>query len=85
MLLKYFGEAKSKHCGKCDVCRGLIKIDDEIDLEEIRSEIVNETALEELVKKLGTHSEKAVLKGVQTLLDNNELVYNMNGKIQLTD
>lgn len=84
MLLKYFGETESKHCGKCDVCRGLTKIEDEeVDLQAIRSEIVDETALDELVKKLGSHSEKAILKGIQTLLDNNELTYNMNGKIEL--
>lgn len=85
MLLKYFGETDSKHCGKCDVCRGLTKIEDkEIDLQAIRAELAQETALDELVKRIGTHSEKAVLKGVQTLLDNNELTYNMNGKIQLS-
>ncbi|MCB0754339.1 MAG: RecQ family zinc-binding domain-containing protein, partial [Flavobacteriales bacterium] len=86
MLLKYFGETESKHCGKCDVCRGLIKVEDaDVDLQAIRSAIVHETAIEELINKLNIHPEKTILKGVQTLLDNNELTYNMNGKIQLSE
>lgn len=84
MLLKYFGETDSKHCGKCDVCRGLSKQEDaEIDTNIIKSEIGSETAIDELVQKLKDHPEKAVLKAVQTLLDNNELVYHMNGKVSL--
>jgi len=84
MLLKYFGETISKHCGKCDVCRGLSKQEDaEIDTSIIKSEIGSETAIDELVQKLKDHPEKAVLKAVQTLLDNNELVYHMNGKVSL--
>ena len=84
MLLKYFGESDSKHCGKCDVCRGLRKIDqEEIDLESVKSEIGSETSIEELLAKLNYKSEKEVLKAVQLLLDNNELVYLMNGKVAL--
>jgi ATP-dependent DNA helicase RecQ len=84
MLLKYFGETDSKHCGKCDVCRGLSKQENaEIDTSIIKSEIDSETAIDELVKKLNNHPEKAILKAVQTLLDNNELVYHMNGKVSL--
>ena len=86
MLLKYIGETESKHCGKCDVCRRLIKVEDaDVDLQAIRSAIVHETAIEELINKLNIHPEKTILKGVQTLLDNNELTYNMNGKIQLSE
>ena len=86
MLLKYFGETDSKHCSKCDVCRGLIKVEDaDVDLQAIRSAIEHETAIEELINKLNIHPEKTILKGVQTLLDNNELTYNMNGKIQLSE
>lgn len=84
MLLKYFGESESMHCGKCDVCLGLSKVtDDEIDLESVKSEIDSETSIEELISKLNDRSEKEVLKAVQVLLDNNELVYLMNGKVAL--
>ncbi|MGB1318559.1 MAG: RecQ family zinc-binding domain-containing protein, partial [Flavobacteriales bacterium] len=84
ILLKYFGETESKHCGKCDVCRRLANQDDsKIDFDAIRAELESETTIDELIQQLNEYSEKAVLKGVQTLLDNNELVYNMNGKISL--
>ncbi len=85
MLLKYFGESNSKHCGKCDVCRGLSKLTDEgIDLESVKSSIDTETSIEELLSKLQDKPEKEVLKAVQMLLDNNELVYLMNGKVALS-
>lgn len=84
MLLKYFGESESKHCDKCDVCLGLLKMtDEEVDLEAVKSEIESETSIEELISKLNDKSEKEVLKAVQVLLDNNELVYLMNGKVAL--
>ena len=83
MLLKYFGETDSKHCGKCDVCRGLSKFNiNTEDIELIKSKIAKETSLEELFE-IVDKPEKEVLKAVQLLLDNNELVYHMNGKINL--
>ncbi|HAP70151.1 MAG TPA: hypothetical protein DCR04_10585 [Flavobacteriales bacterium] len=83
MLLKYFGEADSKSCGKCDVCRGLSKFNlDKNDIELVKSNVNSETSLEELFDKI-EKPEKEILKAVQLLLDNNELVYHMNGKIGL--
>lgn len=82
MLLKYFGETDSKHCGKCDVCRSLAKVENEaIDLEAIKNSIKEESSIEELVSLHSSKTEKEVLKAVQLLLDSNELVYLMNGKI----
>lgn len=82
MLLKYFGETDSKSCGKCDVCRGLSKFNLEAeDIELIKSNIVTEMSLEELFDTV-EKPEKVILKAVQILLDNNELVYQMNGKIR---
>jgi ATP-dependent DNA helicase RecQ len=84
MLLKYFGETESKHCGRCDVCLGLSRVaDDGINLELVKSEIDSETSIEELLSKLDDKPEKEILKAVQLLLDNNELVYLMNGKVAL--
>jgi ATP-dependent DNA helicase RecQ len=83
MLLKYFGETDSKSCGKCDVCRGLSKFSlDEKDIELVKSNIESETGLEELFDKI-EKPEKEILKAVQLLLDNHELVYHMNGKVGL--
>jgi ATP-dependent DNA helicase RecQ len=83
MLLKYFGESDSKSCGNCDICRGLSKFNlDKKDIEFVKSSIDSETSLEELFDKI-EKPEKEILKAVQLLLDNNELVYNMNGKIGL--
>jgi len=81
MLLKYFGEMDSKHCGKCDVCRGLSKFNLETkDIELVKSNINSETSLEELFDKM-EKPEKEILKAVQLLLDNEEIIYLMNGKI----
>ncbi|MBP9151315.1 MAG: RecQ family ATP-dependent DNA helicase [Flavobacteriales bacterium] len=83
ILLKYFGETDSQSCGKCDVCRGLSKFNlNEEDVELVKSNIHSETSLEELFDKI-EKPEKEILKAVQLLLDNNELVYHMNGKIGL--
>ncbi|MCF8465053.1 MAG: RecQ family ATP-dependent DNA helicase [Flavobacteriales bacterium] len=83
MLLNYFGESNSTSCGKCDVCRGLSKLNlTDDDLELVKSAIDSEMTLEELFDKI-EKPEKDILKAVQLLLDNNELVYEMNGKIRL--
>lgn len=83
MLLKYFGETESKHCGKCDVCRGLSKLSlDEKDIDLVKSNIGSETSIDELFNKV-ERSEKEILKAVQLMLDNNELIYHMNGKVGL--
>lgn len=82
MLLKYFGETDSNHCGKCDVCRGLSKESiAEVDLTKIRNSVQAETSIDELISLFENRSEKQVLKGVQQLLDNNELIYLMNGNV----
>ncbi|MBI1288437.1 MAG: RecQ family ATP-dependent DNA helicase [Flavobacteriales bacterium] len=83
MLLKYFGEMESKHCGKCDVCRGLSKLSlDEKDIDLVKSNIGSETSIDELFEKV-ERPEKEILKAVQLMLDNNELIYHMNGKVGL--
>lgn len=83
ILLKYFGETNSKSCGKCDVCRGLSKFKLHVqDIELVKSNIEEEMTLEELFDKI-EKPEKEILKAVQLLLDNNEVVYFMNGKIGL--
>ena len=81
VLLKYFGETESKHCGKCDVCRALSKFNmNKNDIELVKSSIDREMSLEELFAKIEM-PEKEILKAVQLLLDNNELVYHMNGNV----
>ncbi len=84
VLLKYFGEAESQHCGKCDVCRGLSKQElEDAEIESIKAGIENETSIDDLLLKFEDKNEKQVLKAIQLLLDNNELVYLMNGKVAL--
>jgi ATP-dependent DNA helicase RecQ len=81
MLLKYFGEEDTRHCGKCDVCRSLSKLTvNEADIELVRTSIRAETSLDELFRQL-QKPEKDILKAIQLLLDNEELIYLMNGKI----
>lgn len=84
MLLKYFGETESKHCGKCDVCRKLSKAESaSVSKENILSSIKSETSIESIVQSISGNSETDVLKTIQEMLDNNELVYAMNGKVTL--
>ncbi|MCF8277382.1 MAG: RecQ family ATP-dependent DNA helicase [Flavobacteriales bacterium] len=81
MLLKYFGETDSKSCGKCDVCRGLSKIDfSQEDIDLVKLNVSEEISILELFEKL-EKPEKDVLKALQILLDANELVYLMNGTV----
>ena len=81
MLLKYFGENDSTSCGKCDVCRGLSKLSmNETDLSLVRTAVQTDIDLDELIDTVG-RPEKELLKAIQILLDANELVYHMNGKI----
>ncbi len=81
MLLKYFGENDSTSCGKCDVCRGLSKLSmNETDLSLVRAAVQTDIDLDELIDTVG-RPEKELLKAIQILLDANELVYHMNGKI----
>jgi uncharacterized iron-regulated protein len=64
------------------VCRFLAKIENgAIDLEAVKTSVEAETTIDELIAIHNDKSEKEVLKAVQILLDNNELVYLMNGKI----
>jgi len=84
MLLKYFGETDSKHCGKCDVCRrlGKQKLNEE-DMDEIRQGVEQEISVKNLVRKLEHKDDKVVIKAIQLLLDNGELVYKMNGNLEV--
>lgn len=81
MLLKYFGEEDSRHCGKCDVCRSLSKLSvSQADIDLVRKSVQTETPLSHLILSLQL-PEKDTLKAVQLLLDNEELVYLMNGNV----
>lgn len=83
MLLKYFGETNTRHCGKCDVCRSLTKQSiSKTEIELVKSSIVGETSFDELIKTIQL-PEKEVLKAIQLMLDSDELVYLMDGKISL--
>jgi ATP-dependent DNA helicase RecQ len=83
MLLKYFGETDSRHCGTCDVCRGLGKLSvNEQVVELVKSNIGTDTSIDELISTLHL-TDKETLKAIQLMLDNNELVYHMNGKVGL--
>ncbi|MBL4587005.1 MAG: RecQ family zinc-binding domain-containing protein [Flavobacteriales bacterium] len=84
MLLKYFGETESKHCGKCDVCRGFLKQElSEAEIEEIKRGVASEISIDDLILKFENKEDKEVVKAVQLLLDNGELIYKMNGKLGL--
>lgn len=87
-LLKYFGEAESQRCGKCDVC-----------IEQNKLEISNlefdklQSTIEELLKKrpcsikeiadiLEFTNEDKIIKVIQWLMDHGQLSYNNEQKLE---
>jgi ATP-dependent DNA helicase RecQ len=75
-LLSYFGEEKSKRCGKCDSCISLNRLDmDNNDAEAIIDMIKSRLehdwcSLNDLVAAFGIRKEEAVLQMIDWLLDN---------------
>ena len=75
-LLSYFGEEKSKRCGKCDSCISLKKLemddnDAEAIIDIIRSKLEKEWySLNDLGVAVGIKNEDAVLQMMDWLIDN---------------
>lgn len=79
-LLAYFGEEKTKVCGKCDICRLVKKSDtSNKDINTIIDKIKDlcldkNLELDAIVSSFGTFEEKQIITVVKWLLENQYLV-----------
>ncbi|NVN95703.1 MAG: RecQ family ATP-dependent DNA helicase [Bacteroidetes bacterium] len=77
-LLEYFGETKSKRCGKCDVCLERNKMElNEYEFDNILEQIkpllkAKVLTVEDLVNEIDADEDK-ILKVLQWLLDNDKI------------
>lgn len=89
MLLKYFGETDTKHCGQCDVCLSLDQSQlTDGEFEEISTKLVDQIAEAEyevsaLTKEFRSVSGRKVLRTVQLMLDEGVLETTNSGKVKL--
>ena len=91
VLLAYFGETNADDCGVCDIClENKRKNLTHAEFEQILEEIVNilsmhTLTLKELVEHIPDHREEKILKVLQWLMDNNEVLYDDDNKLCLSD
>jgi ATP-dependent DNA helicase RecQ len=89
-LLAYFNELNAKRCGKCDVCIERNKVElSEIEFETITNRIKQlliekSRTAEEIATQLNNVNEDKVIKVIQLLLDNNQVIYSEHGKLNMT-
>ena len=87
ILLKYFGETDTKHCGHCDVCLSLNSQEvDESTFESVSKRLLELTesgsfSINALENEIRTVSNKKLLRIVQIMLDNNLISYSKDGEI----
>ena len=90
ILLKYFGETETTHCGHCDVCLSLNseELDDQtFDLASTRlKELLKDRSLSvnDLESHLSTIPHKKLLRVVQVMLDRDELVTASGGLLSIS-
>ncbi len=78
-LLEYFGECKSKRCGKCDICIERNKMElNEYEFNNILQQIkpilkLKISTVEEIVERIEADEDK-ILKVLQWLLDNDKII-----------
>ncbi len=87
-LLKYFGETISQRCGKCDVCIEQNKLEiSNLEFDKLQSkieELLKEypRSIKEIADKFTATSEDKIIKVVQWLLDNRQICYNAEKKLE---
>ena len=88
MLLKFFGETDTKHCGQCDVCLSLDQSQlTDGEFEEISTKVIDQISTEEfevadLTKQFRSVSGRKVLRTVQLMLDDGVLETTGSGRIR---
>ncbi len=89
LLLTYFGETANARCGVCDYCRNLNKLElNEIEIENFKNKVSEMLAtdaltVDHLVDNSGFASRDKALEILGWLIDQEQLVYNKNGLIEL--
>ncbi len=90
LLLAYFGETDSENCAVCDVClernkEGLNNTDYAQFSEKIKSLLAKAPlSLRQLVEQSGSNKEAMVIKTLQLLMDEEEVVYDDENRLKLT-
>ena len=89
LLLKYFGEKKSKPCGHCDVCLSKKQNDwDDSSTKQVMQEIIahlknGETSIEKIIANID-FPEKRVIEALRFLSDSEQIVMKDTSKIYLS-
>lgn len=91
MLLSYFGETESENCNACDVClqRNRQELSSS-DFNQLSEKIVSLLCvaplnLQQLVEKTGSNKEVLVIKTLQVLMDEKEVIYNKEHLLTLPE
>ncbi|MBN8696888.1 MAG: RecQ family ATP-dependent DNA helicase [Bacteroidetes bacterium] len=91
ILLAYFGETNAYRCNQCDVCleenKKTLHTDEfEMIAEQVKQLLaVHSHDLKDLVSKITTGNEEKILKSIQWLIDNQEIVYDQEQQLKLPD
>lgn len=75
LILTYFGESRSKNCGKCNVCaQNLFEFMSSSVAQEIKQALsVQPAGLDELAVRLSHHKKETLLENLILLLDSGEV------------
>ncbi|MDY0078599.1 MAG: ATP-dependent DNA helicase RecQ [Bacteroidales bacterium] len=90
-LLAYFGEKHRQRCGKCDVCidRNKLSLSD-VTFEQIQQKLLKMLSIRpypvyEAASSVNNFPEEKVLEAIRWMLDNEQIMQDENGYIQLKD
>jgi len=84
IILSYFGEEQKYRCGKCDICRERNKLEiSDLKFENIKKEIIKlidkkEYSIPEICSKIKDFSEEKIIKVLNFLVENEELLIEGN-------
>jgi len=91
MLLAYFGETNSENCGLCDVCLERNKMElSNADYDKFSKKIKSlleqsPLSLQQLVEHSGSNKEILIIKTLQLLIDEGEVIYDKENKLRKTE
>jgi ATP-dependent DNA helicase RecQ len=86
LLLQYFGETESVHCGKCDVCMernemNVSKYEFDAISDQIKKALLEPCFYEELLVRIEGKTENTV-KILRYLLENEKIVYRVDNRME---